>query len=486
LNSDVNLEHKNFTKRGSEKLNPKKQASSCAAGFIPLREIFENLTTFISKADTRAVAREQGWLHLNTRNEQIVFLFTAVQEKASKTLSVTELSKIFLVSKSQVFYALQQIQKPPKSPGREHLFTAQQEIEIIQYIEECFSAQIPVRPIDLLHWVNITFEKSATTGWLHEFLHRHQDRICERNGDSQEDDRMQIPREFLDRYIGFLHDYVEGKVADLVFNLDECGASDFEDKKAFKTIVPSNVGNSTILYPIQRKWRHSTLLACISASGDVLPPLLLTPPANDAEIWELGWRENEDFILRHASKCYVTKEIFFDYVSSIFIPYVCSIRSKPCYSNETAVLLMDNASVHLDPNLIHLLSQNNVLVLTFPPHTSHLFQPCDLNLFACFKAEKSLIKPEKPRSSKIGQILVLIEAFEKAAVSRNIRASFRKAGIKTTGDGNNRSCIIDETTLRTGTAFSLIYQFDLQIEDISIRRQNTQFGPLNSQALELN
>jgi hypothetical protein len=318
---------------------------------------------------------------------------------------------------------------------------------------------------------------------LHEFLHRHSDAIRECNADNQEDDRLGIPREFLDRYISVLHQYVKGMIADLLFNLDECGASDYEDQKRFRTIVPSNVADTIIEYTIQRKWRHSTILACISAAGDALPPLLLTPPSDDTEIWELGWRENVDFVLRHATKCYITKTLFFEYIQSVFVPFVHSVRVKLNSINATAVLLMDNASVHLDSELIQLLTNNNILVLTFPPHSSHIFQPCDLTLFSAFKAEKSLLKPEKPRNSKIGQILLLIEAFEKAAVSRNVRASFKKAGIKTTGTTIPRIIEIDELTLRTGKAFSIIYEFNLLIEDLSIRRQRVQFGPLNLEAL---
>jgi hypothetical protein len=170
-------------------------------------------------------------------------------------------------------------------------------------------------------------------------------------------------------------------------------------------------------------------MGCIAASRDVLPPLIVAPDADDAKIYDLGWRPNEDVVIRHAVKCYVTKEILFDCKTSLLIPYIDNLRGSTLYQNEIAVLLMDNASVHYDEELNALCGAHKILILTFPPHTSQIFQPLDLCLFSAFKAEKGLLKPELPRNSREGQIVLLIEAWEKSSVSRNVRKSFHCAGI---------------------------------------------------------
>jgi hypothetical protein len=54
----------------------------------------------------------------------------------------------------------------------------------------------------------------------------------------QEDARLEVPRVFLDETIRCLREYVKGMTAELVFNLDEVGVSEWEDRKDKKAIIP--------------------------------------------------------------------------------------------------------------------------------------------------------------------------------------------------------------------------------------------------------
>jgi hypothetical protein len=49
--------------------------------------------------------------------------------------------------------------------------------------------------------------------------------------------RLQVAGVFLERIIQDLNEYVQGCVAELVFNLDEVGISDWEDRKTQKGIA---------------------------------------------------------------------------------------------------------------------------------------------------------------------------------------------------------------------------------------------------------
>jgi hypothetical protein len=49
----------------------------------------------------------------------------------------------------------------------------------------------------------------------------------------------EVPGVFLERIIQDLHEYVHGSVAELVFNLDEVGISDLEDRKRRKLSSPT-------------------------------------------------------------------------------------------------------------------------------------------------------------------------------------------------------------------------------------------------------
>jgi hypothetical protein len=53
----------------------------------------------------------------------------------------------------------------------------------------------------------------------------------------QEEQRLQVPRAFLERTVQNLNEYVHACTAEPVFNLNELGISDWEERKAEKIVV---------------------------------------------------------------------------------------------------------------------------------------------------------------------------------------------------------------------------------------------------------
>jgi hypothetical protein len=106
-----------------------------------------------------------------------------------------------------------------------------------------------------------------------------------------------------------------------VFNLDELGFADWED-------------------------RHVTLLTCVSAARDTLTPFVIMASPIPDTLWSCGSRQDEDAMIRQRSPADVTEELFYDYISTIFIPYVMAVRDRTGFQNETVVLLMDSAIPH--------------------------------------------------------------------------------------------------------------------------------------------
>lgn len=46
---------------------------------------------------------------------------------------------------------------------------------------------------------------------------------------------------------------------------------------------------------------------------------------------------------------------------------------------------MDNHASHIDFRVIAYAKENEIVLLTFPPHCSHALQPCDVSVFGPFK-----------------------------------------------------------------------------------------------------
>jgi hypothetical protein len=67
------------------------------------------------------------------------------------------------------------------------------------------------------------------------------------------------------------------------------------------------------------------------------------------------------------------------------LPYIDELRSNEEFADKEAILLMDNCSIHVQAETLQTLADHRVKVITFPPHTTHMFQCLDLSLFGNFK-----------------------------------------------------------------------------------------------------
>jgi hypothetical protein len=126
----------------------------------------------------------------------------------------------------------------------------------------------------------------------------------------------------------------------------------------------------------------------MSAAGEFLTPFVVSSQVNDKVIETLkigGFRMGVDMVLKHKQKAYVTVTLFQQYGTSVLIPFIERLRTNPEFTGESAILLMDNCSIHTRLEVLATLRDYNVKVITFPPHTTQIFQTLDLCLFGVLK-----------------------------------------------------------------------------------------------------
>jgi hypothetical protein len=145
---------------------------------------------------------------------------------------------------------------------------------------------------EILSFVEEHFQKTVTYGWLASFLERWEGIVIRTTVVPQEQLRRRIPREYQNDYISLIKEYVPLVPGELIFNLDETGLSDWEERKTRPVIIPSHTSPSTLHYPIDRAISHHALLCCVSASGDAYSPLLIALHPKARRIFEKGIREN--------------------------------------------------------------------------------------------------------------------------------------------------------------------------------------------------
>jgi hypothetical protein len=77
-------------------------------------------------------------------------------------------------------------------------------------------------------------------------------------------------------------------------------------------------------------------------------------------IWEEVWPNDQNFLLRSNDTSYVTRDIFNDYLTEIFLKYVAVTRESINLHNSTAVFLCDNCIAHIDGEIKILVARNNI------------------------------------------------------------------------------------------------------------------------------
>lgn len=111
--------------------------------------------------------------------------------------------------------------------------------------------------------------------------------------------------------------------------------------------------------------------------------------------------------------------------------------AKP--TKEKKVLLtLDNHSTHIkNLEALELAKQNNIIILTFPPHTSHKLQPVDVTFnksLSTYISEKhnTWMRLNKDKGNVItlaNYFTIFTPAYNRAASAANAINGFKKAGI---------------------------------------------------------
>jgi hypothetical protein len=96
----------------------------------------------------------------------------------------------------------------------------------------------------------------VTDSRVHPFLARNEFRVCRTINSVQEQTRLQVPQTFLDNVIALIKEWLPLVPAELILNIDECGSSDWEERKNKQVLLPSKVSNTSLHYPADRPICH--------------------------------------------------------------------------------------------------------------------------------------------------------------------------------------------------------------------------------------
>lgn len=186
----------------------------------------------------------------------------------------------------------------------------------------------------------------------------------------------------------------------------------------------------------------TTVLACVNAAGQCLPPAIIH---QGKRMWDsmIGGEEaypNTAYFT--TDNGWMTGVAFLSWFQKCFLK---NVSEYPC------LLIYDGHVSHISIELVELAMANDVVILKLPPHTSHILQPLDVAVFRGLKSKWDSTLTEWARSH-LGQKVSkstfadLIGKAWKTLKPETIIKGFKKCGIYDPAiPGVNRKAI-DEST----------------------------------------
>ena len=174
-------------------------------------------------------------------------------------------------------------------------------------------------------------------------------------------------RTVIDHYFDLLEEtLVENGLKDCpcqIFNMDESGMP--LNPKSFKTIHVR--GDRNPLAASSGNKSQITVHACVSASGNYLPPMVIWDRKTLKWEWTIG--EVPGTLNGLSPKGWMDMDLFEKWFNGHFLRYAPSVRPL--------LLLLDGHSSHFSPVAVKMAAEEQVIMFALPPNTTHLSQPLD-------------------------------------------------------------------------------------------------------------
>jgi hypothetical protein len=315
--------------------------------------------------------------------------------------------------------------------------------------------------------------------WFGRFLDRHSSEIIRNTAAAQENPRLEVPRAWLDQYLGLITKMVPVACCELIYSVDETGLSDWEERRSKQVIAPAATKGQTLHYRADRGIRHQTLVCTISAGGDAYSPLLLTSDQTTLRLFDKPIRRGIDFSVQIKDSPYVDTETFRNYIIQTIIPHFAADRNGALPESSPAILFFDNCRPHCADDILEALARAWVMVISYPPHTPGVFQVLDKLIFGVLKTVKRHVAKTDTLPPAADHARRIFLAYERATVSETVRSAWVYSGFDCVKREGMWYLTVNEERIRESPEFKEVRDIDFPEQRLSQKRRSQKWGWIN-------
>ncbi|KAH7815491.1 putative DDE superfamily endonuclease [Monocercomonoides exilis] len=215
---------------------------------------------------------------------------------------------------------------------------------------------------------------------------------------------------------------------ELIFNMDESSLRVPTNSK-LSVVHPKNENPGFRKEP--PKMANSTLVAAVAADGFVLPSVILWPSKSLPD--EMKPLLSQALDIWPNGSGWMGCNQFKKYALTTLLQGIIDRRKRMSLENSRCLLLIDSHISRVDPTIWREFQKENIDVVTFIPHSTHIAQPLDRGVFAVLKKELQT-KYEPPSSStssskRTALVDVLPQAIHTALSPAVIKKAFATSGV---------------------------------------------------------
>jgi transposase-like protein len=358
----------------------------------------------------------------------------AIEAVKSGKLSIRQAADEFEVNKSTLHDTIKKKFKNPGKPGRKPIIDAEFENKIAQTLVEAARQGMGVSRRQLLRRVGVLCRKmklhmkNPGKDWFQGFKKRHPNLTIRKAEKLTTTRARMLNPTILKNYFDdlntlmtrlHLHDKPQN-----IWNCDETGKQ-FEHQPVR---VLAEKGSKSVVGRTSPGRTNITIMACVSAKGKSMSPLLIVKGKTPRSLYGFNTTAAPAGSKWHfQTNGWMTDEIGEKWFTDIFL--------KECGEERPQLLILDGHSSHESLAILELAIQNDIHILSLPPHTTHALQPLDRSVFGPLNSAYNNACSEFLNQSTLHSVNkwsfpgLFANAWDNAVNEKNICSGFRSCGI---------------------------------------------------------
>ena len=319
---------------------------------------------------------------------------------------------------------------PGVKSGRPTLLSSLEEQDLVQFLLSSARIGCARTRIEVISIVERMLsyrggKESVTVGWWDKFSKRHPELALRTPATLSMSRASASTKECIDGYFDVFEKVLDDNglhdQPSLIFNMDETGFP--LDPKPMKTVHERGEKNPISVSSGSKS--RVTVVACVSATGQTIPPLIIWKRKTMSPDMAIGEVPGTQYGFSDSG--WMQAKLFDSWFRKHFMRYAPA--SRPL------LLLLDGHSSHYCPDTINLAAENGIIIFTLPPNTTHLTQPLDKGVFGPFKMHWKRVCHDF-QVSHPGQVVnyynfcsLFSKAWVESMTCINIVAGFKTTGV---------------------------------------------------------